>query len=117
MVNELRRKEDFDALLERSKARPVLIYKHSTQCGISEDAFERFQAFMRASPDVEAGVVLVLEDRPVSNAIEERLGLLHESPQAILIENGRPVWNTSHRAITEESLRQAFAGRRKPSSN
>jgi bacillithiol system protein YtxJ len=110
MVIELRRQEDFDAFLERSQARPVLVFKHSTQCGISDAAFERFQSFMRAAPDVEAGVVLVLEDRPVSNAVEDRLGILHESPQAILIEKGRPVWNASHRAITEDALGRAFAG-------
>ena len=111
MVSELRRKKDFDALLERSRARPVLLFKHSTQCGISAEAFERLHAFMNSAPDVEAGVVLVIEDRDVSNDIEDRLGIQHESPQAIVIENGIPTWNASHRAITEEALRRALPGK------
>jgi bacillithiol system protein YtxJ len=108
MVHELRRKEDFDALVERSKTDPILIFKHSTQCGISERAFDAFHSFMRNANSVEAGVVLVLENRDVSDAIANQLGVEHESPQAIVIDQGRPAWNASHRGITEAALRQAL---------
>ena len=108
MIHALRRKEDFDALVERSKTDPILIFKHSTQCSISERALHEFNDFMRRAGGVEAGIVLVLENRDVSNAVAERLGVEHEPPQAIVIEAGRPAWNASHRAITEGALRSAL---------
>jgi bacillithiol system protein YtxJ len=54
-------------------------------------------------------VVNVIEDRPVSNAIAERLQVKHESPQALLIKNGKAVWHASHWNVTEDSLAQAVA--------
>jgi bacillithiol system protein YtxJ len=111
MIHELRRKEDFEALVERSKTDPILVFKHSTQCGLSERAFDAFQNFMRHATGVEAGVVDVLEHRDVSNVISEQLGIEHESPQAIVIHGGQPSWNASHRAITETALRQALGMR------
>jgi bacillithiol system protein YtxJ len=108
MIHELRRKEDFDALIERSKTDPVLVFKHSTQCGLSERAFDTFHNFMRQATNVHAGIVYVIENRDVSDAIAEQLGVEHETPQAIVVNEGLPAWNASHRAITEAALGQAL---------
>lgn len=53
--------------------------------------------------------VRVIEERPVSLQLARLVEVLHESPQAILIVEGRAVWHDSHRAITVEALRSAVA--------
>ena len=46
--------------------------------------------------------------REVSNAVAEKTGVRHESPQALLLRDGEVVWNASHGAITVESLAGAL---------
>lgn len=52
----------------------------------------------------------VIEERPVSLGLAERIGVKHESPQALLIKNGKALWHTSHHAITAEALKGALTG-------
>ena len=109
MVIELRRHEDLDQLIERSSRDPILIFKHSTQCSISSAAYEAFSHFVESESSLTCGVVLVIEDRDISNRIETDLEVPHESPQAIVVRGGRAVWSASHWAITSESLKKAVS--------
>lgn len=84
-----------------------LLFKHSTTCPISAKAHEEFQAFVEDT-NTSAAIVLVIEDRPVSNQIAEILGIKHESPQVFLLEDGQVRWNTSHWKITREALKEAI---------
>jgi bacillithiol system protein YtxJ len=83
-----------------------LLFKHSTTCPISAQAHEEFQAFVKDT-NTSAAIVLVIEDRPVSNQIAEQFGIKHESPQVFLLEDGQVRWNTSHWKITREALKEA----------
>ena len=110
MVIELRQDRDLENFLERSKADPVLIFKHSTQCPVSDQAYEEFTRFLETSGDMTCGVVLVIENRDVSNAIAALLGVRHESPQAIVVRDGQQKWNASHWSITADALTEAVRG-------
>lgn len=83
-----------------------LLLKHSTVCPISTAAYNEYEAYLQAS-DVPAVVILVREDRPVSNEVESRFGVKHESPQIFLIENGDVKWHTSHWKITKQAIGEA----------
>ena len=109
MIIELHGKQDLEELLKRSHNEPVLLFKHSTQCSRSADVIEDFAAFERANPALCCGLVLVIEYRELSDEIEDRFGIRHESPQAILIVNEIPVWHASHWKITEATLEAALA--------
>jgi len=108
MVLELRQHRDLEQLLQRSKTDPVLIFKHSTQCSVSDQAYEEFTRFLENAGDLACGVVLVIENPDISNAIAARLGVRHESPQAIVVKDGKPEWNASHWSITSEALGHAL---------
>ena len=110
MLFELQQHEDLEELIERSKSSPILIFKHSTQCSISDAAYEELQKFMKNAEDVPCGIVLVLENRVLSNAVASELGIRHESPQAIVIQDGRQKWTASHWSITAEALHKALRG-------
>ena len=115
MVVDLRQDQDLEQLLERSKTDPVFIFKHSMSCGISAQAYEEFTNFTEGLPDLYCGVVEVVENRKLSNAIAERFGVRHESPQALLIKDGRIVWQASHWSITSDSLSDALKSYAQPS--
>ena len=109
MIFDLRQDRDLEQLIEQSQAGLVFVFKHSTQCPISTVAYEEFTDFIRSVPGIVCGSVLVIENRKLSNAIAERFGVRHESPQALLIKSGRVVWHASHWSITPDSLSEALA--------
>lgn len=98
---------DLEAFLARPD--PGIILKHSTRCEISAEALRELESFARARPDVAAAVILVIENRPLSNALAARLGIPHQSPQAILVKSGAALWHANHWGITLQSLQSALA--------
>ncbi|WP_110932239.1 bacillithiol system redox-active protein YtxJ [Paenibacillus bouchesdurhonensis] len=103
--------EELTEAMEDSVHGPLLLFKHSTRCPISSGAHREVEAYLSQSPNeaVTYGVIYVVEDRGVSNAAAERLGVKHESPQAILVKNEQAVWHTSHSDITSEALEGILA--------
>lgn len=86
---------------------PLVIFKHSATCIISITVKRQYDAFVEAHPDVPTRLVVVQQERPLSNAIEDVLRVEHESPQALVVQHGRVLWHASHRRITADALAQA----------
>ncbi|MCL6516274.1 bacillithiol system redox-active protein YtxJ [Alicyclobacillus sp.] len=108
---ELTTLEQWAAVYEASKKRPTLVFKHSTTCPISANAHREFERYLENAPEGVAHVLVkVIESRPVSNRIAEDLEVTHQSPQAILVRDGRAVWNASHWDITAARLQEAITG-------
>lgn len=109
-LSELKTQKDWKNIYEKSETKPVLIFKHSTTCPISGEAWNAFQAYLKQSPnhEIEYAFVKVIESRPVSNQITEDIGVKHESPQVILIKGRKETWNTSHWDITQKKLENAL---------
>jgi len=103
---------DWTEALERSEDTPVLIFKHSSACPVSAEANQEVQALAQ-SDDVPVYRVVVQKNRAVSDDIAEMLGVRHETPQAIVVRNREPVFDTSHFNVTAETLREEL--RRVPS--
>lgn len=109
VLKELVDVEDLEEVWETSKKKPTLVFKHSTTCPVSADAFEQFQQFLSENKeDLGAYFVKVRESRPVSNAIAEELGVVHQSPQIILVNSHEAKWDTSHFNITVEAITDAL---------
>lgn len=92
----------FEQLANRSKDRPVVIFKHSLTCPISAAAYEQMAEF-----DGEVALIEVQRARELSTEIENRLGIAHESPQVIVLRNGQVVWNASHFRVTADAVAEA----------
>jgi monothiol bacilliredoxin len=101
-----------DAAIAESRERPVLLFKHSRYCGVSCEALDELHSHIesQSAPTVAYRMVTVQTHRPVSDAISQRLGIRHETPQAILLRNGKAVWNASHFRITSRQLDQIVSG-------
>ena len=109
-LHELTDAADLEKALADSSKRLLLIFKHSATCSISSRAFNELKRHLAesASSDVDYGLIVVQNARSVSNAAAEKLGIEHASPQAILVRNGRALWNASHYDITNASLSEAI---------
>ncbi len=79
-------------------------YKHSSVCHRSAMALGEMEALGGSVPDLKVYQVLVLEHRPVSNEISEKLAVKHESPQFLLVKEGKCLWSISHAAIKAKSI-------------
>lgn len=96
---------EWQNVLQQSKEKPVLVFKHSTTCPVSAAAYKEFTSF---ATEVDAYLVKVIESRPVSKEIESDLSIQHKSPQILLVSNGESVWNASHWNITEKNIEKAI---------
>lgn len=103
-VSQLQSIEQLDEFINQPGKR--LLFKHSTICPISTAAHQEFEEYLKET-DIPAAIILVREDRPVSNEVADRYEIKHESPQIFLIEDNQVKWHTSHWKITKQAISEA----------
>ena len=97
--------DGLEAAIVESCERPVLVFKHSRTCGVSCEALDELLAHVDGSGErASYKLITVQSHRPVSDAAANRFGIRHETPQAILLRDGRPIWSASHFRITAKQL-------------
>ncbi|MEX0720456.1 MAG: bacillithiol system redox-active protein YtxJ [Balneolaceae bacterium] len=97
--------EDLENILAASNYKPQIVFKHSTRCATSY--FSRVSLETLSESDkvkVECNMVDVIQNRPVSTFISEKLHIRHESPQLFIIHEGRVVWHGSHQDVKVEKI-------------
>ena len=87
-----------------SNEKPVAIFKHSTRCSVSRMALKQFENEFNSSDKVTPYFLDLIAHRPISNAIAEQFSVTHQSPQLILIKDGKAVYNVSHSDIDAVEL-------------
>lgn len=90
----------------------ALLYKYSPICPLSDHASAHVGRFMKEHPGLPVFDVDVIRGRETSRALEGLLGVRHESPQAILLRSGKPVWVASHTGVNVRALEQALRSAR-----
>lgn len=104
---QLDKMEQFDEIDEISKTKPVVLFKHSTRCSISRMALKQFDAaFNYPEEKIDWYLLDLLNHRDLSNEIASRYNVVHQSPQIVVIRNGKAVFNESHDSISAEDLKQ-----------
>ncbi len=104
--NDLTQLKQLDDIVEESAEAPVLIFKHSTRCSISRMALKSFEREYAIEEGKAKPYFLdLLEHRDVSNEIASRFDVQHQSPQLILIKNGKAVYNSSHSDIDAATVK------------
>jgi bacillithiol system protein YtxJ len=102
--------DELDRALTESRRRPLLLFKHSYSCGVSAEALDELLAHLSEErADASYAMVTVQTHRDVSNAIAAKLGVRHETPQALLVRDGRVVWTASHFRVNAAALGKALA--------
>ncbi len=97
--------EQLDELIQLSNHQPQVIFKHSTRCIISAMAKKRLEKAAQPS-NTNFYILDLLAYRPVSNKIAQLFDVKHESPQILLIKNGKCVYTESHTGIDMADIQE-----------
>ena len=105
--NPLTVMQQLDEIVQESETIPVAIFKNSTTCGISRMALKGLQRdYAIEKGKVKMYMLDLLQFRAISNEIANRFGVRHESPQLLLIKDGKCVYHASHSSIDADELKQ-----------
>lgn len=96
--------EQLEAIEEDSKTKPILIFKHSTRCSISRMALKQFEREFTLQDKVTPYFLDLIANRDVSNEIATRFNVRHQSPQLLVIQNGKSVYDASHSDINADRI-------------
>ncbi|MFY7740701.1 MAG: bacillithiol system redox-active protein YtxJ [Flavobacterium sp.] len=91
-------------IVDLSNEKAVLIFKHSTRCSISRFALKQFENEFDLEEKITPYFLDLLNYRDVSNEIANRFDVFHQSPQILLIKNGKAIFSTSHDDIDAKFL-------------
>lgn len=91
--------EKLEQLFSKSVENPIILFKHSTTCPISAGVYQEI-----SNADADIHLVIIQNSRDVSNAIARKTGVRHESPQAIVVKNGKVVYQASHYDVTASDV-------------
>lgn len=97
--------DQLDEAIENSRLTPCIIYKHSTRCSLSSLVRRRLE---KGWPFDERTVLPYFLDlaacQEASKLVAERFKVVHQSPQILLIKDGRCLYHASHLDISARSL-------------
>lgn len=105
--HEIQEMSTLDEIVETSMKQPVAILKHSTSCGISRMVLRQFeQNYDLKEEKVKLYYLDLLKHRDISNKIASRFNVPHESPQLIVLKEGKVVYDASHGEIKPDKLKE-----------
>ncbi|MDW8564257.1 bacillithiol system redox-active protein YtxJ [Staphylococcus shinii] len=96
--------DQFEQIINENKY--VFVLKHSETCPISANAIDQFNKFLYER-DMDGFYLIVQQERELSDYIEEKTKVKHESPQAFYFVKGQAIWNASHEDINVSTLASA----------
>jgi bacillithiol system protein YtxJ len=96
--------EEIDKLSYTSEIKGILLFKHSTRCSISSLALSRLERSLKVSDSLPFYLLDLLDYRSLSQHIAERYGVVHQSPQLLIIKDGRCIYDASHSGINTQDI-------------
>lgn len=96
--------EQLNEIDEKSKEKAQVIFKHSTRCSVSTFAKRILTSEYNDEVQAKADVYYLdlISFREVSNEIASRYSVYHESPQILVIKDGKCVHDASHSEVSFE---------------
>lgn len=97
--------EQLETIKKESNTEAVLIFKHSTRCGISKMVIKQFEKlFTEEHEQLKVYYLDLLNYRNISDEVGYTFQVMHQSPQLIVVRNGVSVHDATHYEITETNL-------------
>ncbi|HBS52447.1 MAG TPA: bacillithiol system redox-active protein YtxJ [Flavobacterium sp.] len=93
-------------IMDLSHEQPVVIFKHSTRCSISRMALKQFENEFDLEGTVTPYFLDLLNHRDISQEIATRFDVYHQSPQLLLIKEGKSIYDASHSDIDAVELKE-----------
>lgn len=104
----LNTEEQLAEIINRSHNKPQVIFKHSIRCSISSMVKARLDK-SETPATIDFHYLDLINYRSLSNKIAEDLDVYHESPQVLLLQNGKCTYDESHMSIRMEDIAQLVA--------
>lgn len=96
-----------DELVSLTQDNAVLIFKHSTRCSISMMALTRFESEWDLNiSNCDLYFLDLIAHRDISNKIAEITGVIHQSPQVIVLRKGEVLYEESHNSISARDIKK-----------
>ncbi len=107
---ELNTQNQIIEINDLSASKPIIIFKHSTRCSISSAALNRFEKVYANENAAEMPVYYLdlIKFRDISNLIAQHYQVEHQSPQTLLIQNGKCTHHASHFEIDLEDIKNSL---------
>ncbi len=105
-MNKIATEADIESVLSQPLA---ILYKHSPICPTSGVAYQEMRSLGHLHGDVPVYLLDVVNSRPLSRYVAERLGIVHASPQVIILRAGVPAWHGSHFDLRAEVIARRLA--------
>ncbi len=102
----LQDEKQLNEIVANSNIIPQVIFKHSTRCAVSSMAKNRLDR-KEAPAGVNFYLLDLIRHRNISNKIASDFGVIHESPQVLVINNGKCIYNESHSGIMFDEIEAA----------
>jgi bacillithiol system protein YtxJ len=108
--NALTNEKQLTFIKTESNTQPILIFKHSTTCSISRATLDRLERNWKEEEmaTLKPYFLDLLSYRSISNQVADDFNIEHQSPQVLIISNGKAVYTSSHFGIDYKNLK-AFA--------
>lgn len=97
--------QSVDEMISESQNQSILVFKHSSVCPTSFYAKNQVDEFLHKG-SVKVYLLIVQNQRPLSNEIAATLGVKHQSPQLIVIRNGKSEAVLNHHEITLATVQE-----------
>ena len=104
---EINSADELGKVIEKSNSQPVALFKHSLTCPISAGVYNEV-----SRSDADIYLIVIQRARQISTAVAERTGIRHESPQAIVLKDEKPVYHASHYDVTASDIEKNLEGGR-----
>ncbi len=101
--NEIKSTEELNELFQKSNEKPVALFKHSLTCPISSGVYREI-----SNADADINIIVMQHSKNVSNALAEKTGIRHESPQAIVIKDEKPIYHASHYDVSADEVEKSL---------
>ncbi|WP_462249167.1 monothiol bacilliredoxin BrxC family protein [Ekhidna sp.] len=101
--------EEFNRLVERSKDKPALVFKHRPSSPESNMAMETLQRDWTISPEnLDLYMIDVMKDKEVTEAVTDMAGVMNEYPQVLLFADGVTMYDESREMISVKKIKLAL---------
>ena len=92
--------DQLNDVLLNAREKPALFFKHSTRCSISSMALNSFERYWKHDSDFcDLYFIDLLNYRDVSNEIAILTGVVHQSPQVIVVHQKEVLYDATHSSI------------------
>ncbi|HEY0220952.1 MAG TPA: bacillithiol system redox-active protein YtxJ [Candidatus Paceibacterota bacterium] len=105
MTSSFKETSHLSEIIENSKNKPVIIFKFSSECGSSERLKNKLEKLIDEKKLTSLIYLVIVQNmKALSKNIEGYFGIKHESPQIIVLSDGKPTYSESHDKIEVENF-------------